>query len=130
MHFAVLGGFGLSRKNLVYFGNCDAATLFDRPVGSGSRDCEQSSTVRRSFLRCERGDALVQNVGHSFAPEGTLRTSSRQAYRGHGNSHRFDDVEAIALAVTNAFDDASDEVGALVPCRQPDPCSSGRGVEV
>ena len=42
----------------------------------------------------------------------------------------FDDVQAIALAVRDAFDHRADQVGARVPRRQPDPAAARRRVQV
>ena len=48
----------------------------------------------------------------------------------HRDAQRFDDVQAIALAVRDAFDDGANEIGAFVAVGEADPTAASGGVKV
>src|SRR5207253_1138722 len=63
-------------------------------------------------------------------PERTARAAAGEAHRFYRHAELFDDVEAVLLAVRNALDERTDEVGASVARGQPDPAAASGGIEV
>src|SRR5205807_7895564 len=101
-----------------------------RGILARARQREQGGAIRGAFLRLERDHPLAENAREQLAPKGTLRAPARRAHRIHAYAETLDDVEAIALAIGDAFDDGADEVGACVAVGQADPAAAGSGVEV
>ena len=111
----------------IHLANGDAAALLNRVVCAGTHDSEKRSAVSRSFLRRERGYPLVQTRPPSVAARTGSALRLRTGGRNAAYAHPFDDVEPVLLAITNAFDDRPNQIGARVFCGEPDPrCSRGR----
>ena len=63
-------------------------------------------------------------------PERALRAAAGGAHRVHRARPGLDDIQAIALAVGDAFDHRADQVGARVPGGEADPAAARGGVQV